>query len=158
MSDSIKLSPKHGLNATIPRCFWCGRDKNMIALMGKIDRQDSQAPMGVIMDYEPCDECKELFSKGIHVIGVTDKPVVKGMFPILQDDKNTFYPTGSMFVAKEEFIERFLKANDSEEMLEDVLEKKVLLMPSTLVDEIVADSKAAEMEVEQQEAVEDENN
>ena len=32
--DSILLSPKHGVNPTIPVCFWCGREKNEVALMG----------------------------------------------------------------------------------------------------------------------------
>ena len=28
----IKLSPKHGLNPTIPVCFWCGEERNEVAL------------------------------------------------------------------------------------------------------------------------------
>ena len=45
MSDSIKVSPKHGLNPTIPQCFWCGKDKSEIALLGKMDKEDSPAPL-----------------------------------------------------------------------------------------------------------------
>ena len=36
MSKSIRLSPAHGVNPTIPICFWCGNEKNEIALMGKL--------------------------------------------------------------------------------------------------------------------------
>ena len=32
----IKLSPKHGLNPTIPVCFWCGEERNEVALLGHI--------------------------------------------------------------------------------------------------------------------------
>lgn len=32
--SGIKLSPKYGVNPTIPVCFWCGKEKNEIALMG----------------------------------------------------------------------------------------------------------------------------
>lgn len=148
MSNSIKMSPKHGVNPTIPVCFWCGKDKNEVALMGKIDKEDSEAPRKLIINYEPCDACKELFSKGIHVVGVTDKPIVPEMFPIVQDDKVTLYPTGSMFVATEDWVQRFLTANEQEAMISDVLAKKTLLMPDVIVNEIVRESKVEEMEVQ----------
>ena len=32
--SGIKISPKYGVNPTIPVCFWCGKQKNEIALMG----------------------------------------------------------------------------------------------------------------------------
>lgn len=34
--SSIKLSSKHGVNPTIPVCFFCGEEKNEIALLGRI--------------------------------------------------------------------------------------------------------------------------
>lgn len=33
--SSIKVSPKYGVNPTIPVCFFCGKPKNEIALMGE---------------------------------------------------------------------------------------------------------------------------
>ena len=157
--DSIKLSPEHGVNPTIPICFWCGKEKNEIALMGKIDKKDSEAPRHVIMDYEPCDHCKELFAKGIQVIGVTDQPIMEGMFPLIDDGQKKLYPTGAMFVATEDWTQRFLTANESEGMIDDVLEKKVLVMPSTLVEEFIQGAKEVEeMDVEvPQEDVENES-
>lgn len=143
--DNIKLSPQHGLNPTIPVCFWCGKEKNEVALMGKMDKQDSAAPKHLIVDYEPCDKCKELFSKGVHVIGVTPKPITQGQFPIMQDPE--MYPTGSMFVAPKEWMRAFLKENQHEEMTDDVLEKGVMLMPDEIVSKIVEESTAPEMEV-----------
>ena len=63
----ILLSPKHGLNPTIPICFWCGEEKNEIALMGRIGDarkgEDFEAPMHAVLDYEPCDKCRE---KNVH--------------------------------------------------------------------------------------------
>lgn len=145
---SIKLSPKHGVNPTIPMCFWCGKEKNEVALMGRIDKEDSQMPMHVIMDYEPCDECKNLFSQGIQVIGFTETPAVKGMFPIVRTEQNTLYPTGSMFVAREEWVKEFLTANDSQEMIENVISKRQLLLPEKIVLEIIEDAKDIEKEEE----------
>lgn len=163
MSDSIKLSPEHGVNPTIPVCFWCGKEKNEVALMGQIDKEDSAAPRKVIVNYEPCDECKEFFSKGVHVIGVTTEPMVPTMFPIVDDGKMKLYPTGSMFVAPIDWMKDFLTANNQEAMLEDVLSKKVLMMPDNIVSEIVNESKAPEMEVSfpeesEMEETSDENN
>lgn len=140
MSD-IKLSPKHGVNPTIPVCFWCGKDKNKVALMGKIDKEDSEAPHRLIMNYDPCDACSELFSRGIHVIGASTHPIVPTMFPIIDDGNTKLYPTGTMFVASEDWTKEFLKANHQENMIDNVLAKKKLVMPDSIVSEIVKDSK-----------------
>lgn len=153
MSDSIKISPKHGVNPTIPICFWCGKEKNEIALMGKIDRQDSEAPHHIITDYEPCDNCKEMFSKGIQVIGVVKEPLVPEMFPIVGDEKNgKLYPTGSMFVGTKDWAERFLTENDATGMIEEVMNKGILIMPDeivcSLVEEIKQNTEIPKMDVE----------
>lgn len=142
MSKNIKLSPKHGLNPTIPVCFWCGKEKNEIALMGKINKKDSKAPRRIITDYNPCNECKELFEKGIHVIGVVEEPVKEGMFPIISDGKVKLYPTGATFLATEDWAIRFLTANGHEEMIENVLEKKKIVLPNDFVVKAVKEFKA----------------
>ena len=105
MSKSIKLSPKHGLNPTIPVCFFCGNEKNEIALLGKIDREDSEAPRKLVMDFEPCDECKAKFAEGVLLIEVTSTPEYVGM-PIQKDA----YPTGRFVVVKPEALNGDFKA------------------------------------------------
>lgn len=154
MSNGIKLSPKHGVNPTIPCCFWCGQPKNEVALLGRIDREDSEAPMHVTMDYEPCDKCKELIGEGIHVIGATNTPEVENMPPIAGGKEHPVYPTGAFFVAAPQFIERLLASD--EEMLERVLEAKVLVMPHDVVLNIIDDFK--KFEEAEGELEEDENN
>ena len=58
----IKLSPKHGLNPTIPVCFWCGEERNEVALLGHIGDgrklEEFEAPMHMVIDYEPCEKCR----------------------------------------------------------------------------------------------------
>ena len=105
MSKSIKVSPKHGLNPTIPVCFFCGKEKNEIALLGKIDREDSEAPRKVILNFEPCDECKEKFAQGVLLIEVTQTPTYIGM-PIADNA----YPTGRYVVVKPEALNGDFKA------------------------------------------------
>lgn len=81
MNDSIKLSKKHGVNPTIPICFFCGNEKNEIALLGELPN-DAEAPKHTIINYEPCDTCKEIMNKGITVMEVTTKPNAPNQPPI----------------------------------------------------------------------------
>ena len=57
MSDSIRLHPEHGLNPTLCTCFWCGEDTGEIALLGAT--YNGEAPMHLVLNYEPCAACKE---------------------------------------------------------------------------------------------------
>lgn len=105
MSKSIKLSPQHGLNPTIPVCFFCGEDKNELVLLGKINKEDDQAPKRMIVDFEPCDKCKEKFAKGVLLIEVTTYPEYIGK-PIAENA----YPTGRYVVVKPEALNGDFKA------------------------------------------------
>ena len=109
MSNSIKLSPKHGVNPCISVCFLCQQDKNEIALLGQIgDRrkgEDIQAPMRAVLDYEPCEECQKKFAEGVLLIEVTTSPEVVKM-PIAKDA----YPTGRYVVVKPEALNGDFKA------------------------------------------------
>lgn len=97
MSSSIKLSPKYGLNPTIPICFFCGEQKNEIVLLGKSKgRTDEEAPKTMLMDYVPCEECQKKFAQGLLVIEVVDYPMVENQFEITDGH----YPTGRYFVVK----------------------------------------------------------
>lgn len=149
MSDSIKLSPKHGVNATVPVCFWCGQDKNEIAFLGKIGKskaEDPEAPMHMILDYEPCDMCKELFSRGIHVFGVTEKQPDDKRPPITTAGGGTpMYPTGTFFVGTRDWIKRLL--SDNPETLDEVLDKGTLALSDDMVVSIIEEFKKYEEEI-----------
>ena len=100
MSDSIKLSPKHGLNPCIPVCFFCGEEKNEIALMGRIGgKEDLEAPMKAVLDYTPCEKCQEKFAQGVLLIEVTSRPTYISK-PIAEGA----YPTGRYVVVKPEAL------------------------------------------------------
>lgn len=97
MSKGVKVSPKHGLNPTIPLCFWCGKPKNEVALVGKL-KGDREAPHNMVLDFEPCEECKKEWDKGVAIMEVTDRQPVEGMPQIFKDKKVWF--TGRMVVLK----------------------------------------------------------
>lgn len=58
--------------------------------------------MGVILDYDPCDECKENRRHGVTLMEVTETPVHEG-FPEIQ---NGIYPTGRWCVIKKDAANR----------------------------------------------------
>jgi len=101
--SSIKISPKHGVNPTIPVCFFCGKPKNEIALMGRMGgKEDIEAPRNLVLDYEPCDECKEHMSKGVALIVVSDRQPEDKRPPMTAQGNQKVYPLGGMLVIKSE--------------------------------------------------------
>ena len=96
----IKLSPKHGLNPTIPVCFWCGEERNEVALLGHIGdgrkHEDFEAPMHMVIDYEPCEKCRANMALGVTLMEATNKPnsVTK------VEMQKGVYPTGRYVVIK----------------------------------------------------------
>ena len=108
---SITLSPKHGVNPTIPVCFWCGKQKNEIALLGrvwekdpntgkKVRGTDMEAPMCMCLDPEPCEDCARNFSQGVVLMECVDEP--NGMFSVTDSEKRQHWLTGRYAVMRSE--------------------------------------------------------
>lgn len=124
MSDSIKLSPKYGLNPTIPVCFWCGKEKGDIALMGRVRKKetrpttyggtstrvvddDVQMPMNVCLDTVPCEECAEKWALGIPVIRASSMRDDKCMEVISADGSKVYLDGRYSVVTTEAFARIF---------------------------------------------------
>lgn len=82
------LHPKHGVNPTICKCFWCGKDKNELALLGA--SYNGEAPMHMVVDREPCDECKEFMALGITVMESADGKTPTGRWIVIREDAEFF--------------------------------------------------------------------
>lgn len=117
MSKGIEVSPKHGVNATIPVCFYCGEDKGEIALLGRIRERDKrtgravpgsdiEAPMRMVLDYCPCAKCQENMNKGVTLLGVTTTQPSDGRKPMTAQGGTSVYPTGSWCVVLPEAAQR----------------------------------------------------
>lgn len=130
MSDSIKISQQHGVNPTIPVCFFCGEDKNEIVLLGKL-KNDAKAPHRVCLDYEPCDKCKALFAQGILLLGVTQH--VSDDRPPIQEG---LYPTGRYIIVRPAFITRRF----DKEMAEKILNEGKALIADDALCQLQAES------------------
>lgn len=106
MGKDIRLSPKYGLNPTIPICFWCGEEKNEIALLGHIGdnrkREDFEAPRNAVIDYEPCEECQKAMALGFTVMEATRTPNEVTSWEM----QSGVYPTGRWSVIKHEAAAR----------------------------------------------------
>lgn len=106
MGNSITLSPKYGVNPTIPVCFWCGEEKNEVALMGHIGNgrkhEDFEAPMHMVLDFEPCEECKKRMAMGFTVMEATTSPNSVSRMEM----QKGVYPTGRFVVIKTEAAKR----------------------------------------------------
>lgn len=98
-NGKIILSKKHGVNPTIPVCYYCGKEKNEVALLGKLPG-DAKADSKMVVDMSPCDDCTKLMKKGVMLIGVRDGET--GPNP---------YRTGSVMVVSQEAAERIFGGN-----------------------------------------------
>lgn len=99
--SSVKLHTNYGLNPTIPQCFWCGKDRNEVALLGASYK--GEAPMHMIIDYEPCDTCREMMSSGIAFIEATEALGAEDRKKSLHG----FLPTGRWVVVRREAVEKW---------------------------------------------------
>lgn len=106
---SIKLSEKHGVNPTMCQCFFCGEVKE-IALLGKL-KGDVEAPMYAVMDYEPCDKCKEKMNMGVTLIEVSDIQPSDGRPPLKAEGNQLVYPLGNYVVITPEATNRVFNLN-----------------------------------------------
>lgn len=89
-------------------CFFCGKPKNEIALLGKFGGRgkDLEAPRNMVLDYEPCDECKAQMAMGVALIVVDSVQPSDGRPPMTAQGDQKVYPTGGMCVIKPEAFSR----------------------------------------------------
>ena len=103
--SGIKISPKYGVNPTIPVCFWCGKPKNEIALMGRMTG-DIEAPQNMVLDYVLCEECQSHMAMGVAVREASDHPNTEGQPPM----QKGVYPTSRFVVVTTECADRVFNA------------------------------------------------
>ena len=142
MSESITISHKHGVNPTIPICFFCGKEKNEIALLGKL-KDDVEAPRNILLDYEPCEECKKKMSIGVTLIGTTPNNTEE-LPPIGKDgDDNILYPTGEWVVITKDASKRYFNDVVTEEELDN---HDIILVEQEFIDYLNEQNRKFEAE------------
>lgn len=94
MRDKLRLHRKYGVNPTIPTCFFCGKEKNEILLLGAAYKGEAPMHIGVV-DHRPCEECERWMKQGVILVSVKDG-----------SDPKSPYRTGGWAVVTEEAIRR----------------------------------------------------
>lgn len=112
----IPVSKKYGLNPSCTVCFFCG-EASGIALFGRM-KGDVEAPKEVLIDYEPCNKCKERFEQGSLLLEVDTVPHISGQPPIQRQENQELYPTGRYKVIKKEACERIFGAIHEKALLD----------------------------------------
>ena len=139
---SIELSPNYGVNPTLPVCFFCNEETGEVALLGRIRQTDEngktirgtdlEAPKHMILNYEPCDKCKEKMKLGITLVGV-EETAIDNRPPIqTMSDGTKFYPTGHWVVVSEDFISRKFDSDTAE----TILRERRALVPGFLIERL----------------------
>lgn len=116
--SQLRLHPQHGLNPTMPLCFWCGKPNGEIALLGAAYKRE--APMNMALDYDPCDDCKAKMALGVVVVQCS-----QGDGKRLNRHIPDSVPTGRWVVLKREAAQRMF--GDTEQW-HDIERKGQLLM------------------------------
>ena len=114
------LSPKYCLNPTIPKCYYCGKDKNEVVLFGLI-RGDVEAPRNMVFDKSPCDQCQKYMKYGVILISVKDD----------SKDNEEPYRTGRFAVVRDRGIR---KTVHPKELAEVILQKRFCFVPDQVWD------------------------
>ena len=118
---NIPFSDKHGVNPTIPKCFFCVEDKNEIILMGKL-KNDVKAPRGMVFDQVPCDKCAGYMKQGVILISVDEEKT---------DDPKNPWRTGGWVVVTADAVSRMPFEDSSRK---DILKKRAAFISDELWD------------------------
>lgn len=126
---SIQLHPEHGVNPTVAVCFFCWEDTGEVVLLGRSYK--GKAPMRMVMDYNPCDSCKEKFEQGILFIEVTPTPNTPNQPPMYKGypGQSLPYPTGQHWVLTVESVRRIVGNSETGDKI--IKKRKALIDPDS---------------------------
>lgn len=99
--SGIRLSEKHGLNPSLAVCFWCGKERGDLVLLGRL-KNDEEAPRYMVVDFEPCDHCREGMAQGFTLIEATTSP----NSVCDREMQSGVYPTGRYVVVTKDAARR----------------------------------------------------
>jgi len=134
-SKSRQLRPhhQHGLNPTMPVCFWCGQEKGDIILLGAAYK--GQAPKNMLFDLEPCETCVKKWQQGIVLIEAYPEPSAKtSKWDLKAANGQVAYPTGRWLVVTREFVQRVFQP---QELVDSVLKESKAFIEPAMFDVLV---------------------
>lgn len=133
--DYITLSKRHGLNPSMPTCYFCGEATGEIILPGlageklakELGNADGQMPMYCPpVSIMPCAKCKE---KGVGFVEV--------------DNETNQQPTGRRWLLKDSAL-NFIQPRD---LLEAILKQRICILAAETVSAIGLDTLSVQKEI-----------
>jgi len=107
-------------------------------MLGRLPN-DEQAPREAIIDNEPCEDCQESMSKGITLIGVSEKPASPNQSPMTYEP-HALYFSGKWCVMCEEAVpDAFDKT--SKEIIDSILMVRKAFVDDKIVAELIETSE-----------------
>lgn len=103
--SSIRISDKWGVNPGAYSCFWCGEVVG-VAMYGRL-KNDAEAPQTAVLNYDPCDDCKQGMSLGITFVEAVASQPDDGR-PPLQRKPQPAWPTGRWCVIQEDAVKELI--------------------------------------------------
>jgi hypothetical protein len=86
MSNSMILSPKHGVNPTLVTCEICGGETNELALLGRLP-DDAEAPRHVSLAGARCAACTARLVDHVACLRADAKQIRTGEVVFLAEEK-----------------------------------------------------------------------
>lgn len=124
----IRLHPKHGLNPSVSKCFYCGGDKEVLLLGASYKKE---APREAVWDKTPCDKCKEHMEKGCMLVEVRDGEGKK--------NPKDPYRTGRLWVITKEAASRMFGKETPFAWIEESTAKEIGLHETVEKEEVSVD-------------------
>ena len=87
------------LNPILVKCFWCG-EASSIGIPKRMSNKE-EGYRECVMNYDPCDKCKEKWDKGAVLIEASHKPNVENQPAI----RHGVYPTGVWGVVEQKLMD-----------------------------------------------------
>ena len=115
---------KDNFEVALTKCFFCG-ENDKIVMNTRLNSRVAGAVKkahGKVIDYEPCNDCKENMKKGVMVIETKDGE--KGHNP---------FRTGRIAVIKDDAIKELIT---DEVLLGDVLDKRMMYIHESTSNQI----------------------
>jgi len=97
---------KEIFSCAIPKCYFCGRDKNEIVMTSLLTEENAKRVKemhGRVIDKEPCDECKKIMEQGVMLIKVREG--------------DPDYRLGQLCALKDEAIEKIFPEEQAKQLL-----------------------------------------
>jgi len=138
MKDSV-------IGTALTTCFFCGQWKDVLlnTRLTESAARNVEKLHGVVMNMEPCGNCKESMEKGVMLIVIDEKKSGEGWE---KQEHPSPYRTGHITVVKDDYLKRTMKSG---KLLDSIIKCRWTFIGEDLAMRmgIIGDPNKAEFEI-----------